>query len=77
MGLYVKQDQGKTELQQRLDAELRAKAAAKLKQEQSPEQSIDDAEYLKNTKKTTSLAWAWLLIFLATVGIFVWFVTAA
>ena len=74
MSLHLKDQENRTELQQRLDAELRAKAAARHKQETEHPDGIDDSAYIENTKQTTSLAWVWLLIFLAVIAAFVVFV---
>lgn len=74
MGLYVNQKNTRSELQQRLDAELRAKAAERQNLEADRPDGVDDSAYIKGTKKTTSLAWAWLLIFVAAVVLFVLFV---
>lgn len=74
MGQYLNQRDNRTELQQRLDAELRAKAAAKSKIESERPDGVDDSAYIKGTKTTTSLDWAWLLIIIFVVGIFVYFI---
>lgn len=81
MGRYIQQNESRSELQQRIAADLRAKAAAKAKQEggdvngdyNAPD-GVDDAAYLKGTKTTTTLAPAWFIIFLMAVGIFAFFV---
>lgn len=70
----MKQTEGRSELQQRLDAELRAKAAERAKQESERPDGVDDSAYIKNTKQTTSLAWAWALIAAAIMIIFAVFV---
>jgi hypothetical protein len=64
----------KSELQQRITAELREKQARKSKtdgQFETPKYDSEASEYLKNTKQTTSLAWAWALIAAALVGIII------
>jgi len=61
----------KSELQRRIAAELREKQARKSSIDNdlvAPEYDNDNSAYLENTKKTTSLAWAWFLIAVATVG---------
>jgi len=79
MGRYIEQNQSRSELQQRIAADLRAKAIANAK----PEGSNDtknasgyeyDAQYLKGTKVTTTLAPAWVIIAGASVAIFGFFV---
>ena len=73
MGLYVRQDQSRTELQERIAAELQEKAKNRIKQQDAPD-GVDDSTYIEGTKRTTSLAWAWLLIGVATVAIIIWLV---
>lgn len=85
MGRYLEQTEGRSELQQRIAAELRAKAAAKAKEEAEHGASyyaapdgVDDAEYMKGTKVTTTLAPAWILILIfsfVVFGIFIYQVT--
>lgn len=80
MGRYLEQTESRSELQKRIAADLRAKAAAKAKQEGAEGEAslgpdgVDDSAYIQGTKKTTSLSWAWLLIFFMAVGIFIYFV---
>lgn len=85
MGRYLEQTEGRSELQQRIAADLRAKAAAKAKEEGENEASyytapdgVDDAEYMKGTKVTTTLAPVWVAIVVMAIivfGIFVYQVT--
>ena len=74
MGLYLKQNENRSELQQRLDAELRAKAAARSKQESDHPDGVDDRAYIEGTKQTTSLAWAWAVIAIMALGVFIFFI---
>ena len=80
MGRYIEQTENRSELQQRIAADLRAKAAAKAKQESAggvpgvERDGVEDSAYVHGTKTTTSLAWAWLLIFLAAIAVFILFV---
>lgn len=81
MGRYIEQTEARSELQQRIVADLRAKAAEKVKQERGragePGPAVDgveDSAYMKGTKVTTTLAPVWALIAIATVGVFVYFV---
>lgn len=63
-----KQDQ-RSELQERIAAELREKAKRTSKQEDMTVDGVEDAGYLEGTKQTTSLAWAWVLIVVMAVGV--------
>lgn len=85
MGRYLEQHEGRSELQQRIAAELRAKAEAKSKQEQrrgeknyyDERDGVDDAAYLEGTKLTTTLAPAWIFIAFMAVGVFGYFIYLA
>lgn len=70
----MRQTEGRSELQQRLDAELRAKAAERTKQDAERPDGVSDSNFVKNTKQTTSLSWAWALIAAAIMIIFAVFV---
>jgi F0F1-type ATP synthase assembly protein I len=71
MGLFIKQDENRSELQQRIAAELQQKAVSRAKAEDRPD-LVDDSEYIKGTKATTSLAGVWIAIILVAVGIAIW-----
>lgn len=73
----MRQNENRSDLQKKLDADLRAKAAARSKTESDRPDGVDDSAYIKGTKQTTSLAWVWLLIFLAVVGLFIFFALTA
>lgn len=73
----MKQNETQSELQKRVAAELQDKAKKKkaLEDTELPD-GVTDSAYLKDTKSTTSLAWAWILIALAIVGIAIWLIIA-
>lgn len=83
MGRYLEQTEGRSELQQKIAADLRAKAAARAKDEgradpySTTPEDIEDSAYLKGTKRTTTLAGAWIVIFLLAVIVFVVFIIQA
>jgi hypothetical protein len=81
MGRYLEQTESRSELQQKIAADLRAKAAAKAKQEGTADTSyytapdgVDDSAYIKGTKATTTLAPAWVLIIFTAIAVFAFFV---
>lgn len=84
MGRYLQQTEGRSALQQKIAADLRAKAAARAKDEggqgdtfvDAPD-GIDDSQYIKGTKKTTSLAGLWLIVFFMAVAVFIFFIIQA
>jgi hypothetical protein len=75
MALYIKQQEKRTELQERLAAELQEKARAKAKEAELPD-GVTDSHYIKNTKQTSSLGWVWILIGFIVVGLIIWLVIA-
>ena len=73
MALYVKQSDTRSQLQDKLAKELQDKAREKAKEAERPD-GVDDSAYIQGTKTTSSLAWAWILIFVAIVGVAIWLV---
>ena len=73
MGLFVNQNDQRSELQERIAAELREKAKASSLQEKASLDGVEDVRYLENTKQTTILAPAWIVIVImaaVVVGMF-------
>ncbi|MBC7459591.1 hypothetical protein H7200_02670 [Candidatus Saccharibacteria bacterium] len=73
MALFVRQDENRTELQQRLATELQARARDKAKQTEQPD-GIEDSAFIKGTKQTSSLAWVWGIVFLLVVAAIIFLV---
>lgn len=71
MALYVKQSDTRSALQEKLAQELQDKARAKAKEAELPD-GVEDSAYIEGTKKTTTLAFAWLIIAVVAIGIVVW-----
>ena len=76
MGLYVKQNQSRTELQEKIAAELREKARKKSEPADRPD-GVDDSRYIEGTKATTTLAPVWLIIGTAAIIVIIWLVVAS
>lgn len=77
MALHVNQNNQRSDLQKRIAAELADKAKKKsLTESKDRPDGVTDSEYLRQTKSTTSLAWVWILIAIATVAILIWLVVA-
>ncbi len=72
MALFLRQTEDRSKLQERLAAELQEKAKARALKANETD-SIEDSQYLKNTKSTTSLAWVWVAIVAVFVFIIVMF----
>lgn len=75
MALFVNQENTRTKLQQKVAADLADKARKKAAETDNERpDGVEDSAYLKGTKRTTSLAWAWILIVAAIVILLVWLV---
>ena len=73
MGLFVSQNDQRSKLQERIAAELREKAKTSSLQEKASLDGVEDVKYLEDTKQTTTLAPAWILIIImaaVVVGMF-------
>ena len=73
MGLFVQQDK-RSELQEKIAADLRAKAQQSVGKGDEPLDEIADSKYMEGTKQTTTLAWAWTSIVFMAIGVIVLFV---
>ncbi|HTJ73042.1 MAG TPA: hypothetical protein VL481_00435 [Verrucomicrobiae bacterium] len=74
MALFVRQDQERSELQQRLAAELRERAKKRAENDSPLPDGVDDSNYLKDTKKTSSLAGVWIGIIAVALILMVMFI---
>jgi hypothetical protein len=71
MALFIRQNDNRSQLQERLAAELQERAKQKSQKADLPD-GVKDSEYMKDTKQTTSLAWLWILIALAVIVLVIW-----
>jgi hypothetical protein len=74
MAIILKDQEARSELSRRIATELREKQVRKNLVDEdlvAPEYDNETSTYLKNTKQTTSLAWAWGLIAVAVIGIII------
>jgi hypothetical protein len=76
MGLYVKQNDTRSQLQEKLAQELQDRAREKAKQADLPD-GVDDSAYIEGTEVTSSLGWVWIVIIAAIVGIATWLVVVS
>lgn len=73
MALFVNQESNRTKLQEKLAAELqeKAKQTAGAAGRDRPD-GVEDSAYMEGTKKTTSIAWLWVLVVLVALGAVIW-----
>jgi hypothetical protein len=68
MGLFIRQDDNRSELQRRLAAELNEKARKRAELENQPlPDGVKDSAYVKDTQATSRFAWVWILLILVAV----------
>ncbi|TAL14328.1 hypothetical protein EPN95_03410 [Patescibacteria group bacterium] len=75
MALFIRQNDNRSQLQEKLAAELQERAKQKAQKADLPD-GVTDSAYIKDTKQTTSLAWLWILIILSVLGLVLWLVIA-
>jgi len=73
MALFVNQNDRRSELQEKIAADLREKTKNSSLREDAAMDGVEDIRYLEGTKQTTSLAWAWVVIVLMAAGIVIMF----
>ncbi|MDX2775831.1 hypothetical protein PV379_00475 [Streptomyces caniscabiei] len=71
MALFIRQDDERSKLQERIATELREKAKAKGQADPALPDGVEDTNYLKDTKPTTGLAWIWVVIVVIILVLFV------
>ena len=73
MSLFIKQEDKRSELQDKLAAELNRRAKEKSQLQDRPD-GVDDSQYINGTKNTTSLAGVWIFILFLAVGLAIWLI---
>ena len=71
----MKRTETRSDLQEKLAKDLQERAKNKPQPFDQPD-GVTDSRYIEGTKQTTSLAWVWVLIFLAIVGLIVWLIVS-
>lgn len=61
MALFVRQDENRSELQQRLATELQDRARKKAEQVDLPD-GVSDSEYIKDMKEGSKLLGLWIVV---------------
>mgnify|MGYP000867967334 CR=1 FL=1 len=74
MALFIRQDDNRSKLQERLVAELQERAKKNAGTGDIVD-GVQDSRMLEDTKTTTSLAWIWVLVVLFIVAGAVWLTT--
>jgi len=73
MALFIRQNEDRSKIQERVAAELQERAKQRAMLQDSPD-GVEDSQYIKGTKVTTNLAWVWLVIIAIAIAAFIWIV---
>lgn len=76
MALFIRQDDQRSKLQERLAAELREKARLKSEAENNnlPD-GVNDSEFLKGSRQTSRFAWVWIVVIIVVALAVIWLTT--
>lgn len=61
MALFVRQDDNRSELQERLASELQDRAKKKAEAAELPD-GVTDSQFVKNTQESSKLLWLWIVL---------------
>jgi len=68
MALFVRQDENRSELQQRLATELQDRARKKAEEAELPD-GVTDSQYIKETKEGSKLLGVWIIVGVLVVAV--------
>lgn len=68
MALFVRQDENRSELQQRLATELQDRARKKAEEAELPD-GVEDSQYIKGTSEGSRLLWLWIVIGVLVIAV--------
>ena len=73
MGLYVRKDEQRSKLQERIAADLRKKARASAEDDKKPPviDGVEDSGYMQNTRSSSQLLGVWLALLVIGVGVII------
>lgn len=73
MGLYVRKDEQRSKLQERIAADLREKARASAEDDKKPPviDGVEDSGYMQNTRSSSQLLGVWLALLVIGVGVII------
>lgn len=71
MALFIRQDENRSKLQQKLVAELQDKAKQQSQLGDDPD-GVEDTEYIKDTQQTSRYAWLWIVVAIVALGVLAW-----
>jgi preprotein translocase subunit SecF len=73
MALFIRQDEQRSKLQERIATEMQERAKQRAIDNDPPD-GVDDARFIEHTKRSSSLALVWAIIFILVIVGFIFFV---
>ena len=70
MALFIKQNEQRSQLQEKLAAELQQKA--KIKADHDLPDGVEDSQYIQGTNQSTGRSWLWVLLGIIVIGFVIW-----
>lgn len=71
MALFIRQNEDRSKLQERLAAELQERAKQRAANQKGPD-GVDDSEYMRNTQRTSKMVWVWISIAVILIAAAAW-----
>jgi len=65
MALFIRQNEDRSKLQERLSAELQERANQRAKVEKDTTDKLEDSSFFNDTQSSSKMLWVWLLVFAA------------
>lgn len=72
MALFIRQNEDKSKLQERLNAQLQERH--KTQQFENKPETVEDSNYMKDMSSASSLSWLWVLLGVGAVVIAAYFI---
>lgn len=76
MALHINKEH-RSVLQERVASELQEKARKRAAEDSNRPDGVDDSNYIKDTKQTTTLSGVWAVIGIAAIVVVIWLVVAS
>lgn len=77
MALFVNKNDNRSELQRRIEAEIREKAKNKPQMDFDEHDGVEDSAFVDGTKQTSSILWAWILVIILGIGAVAFLISVA
>lgn len=73
MALFIRQNEDRSKLQERLSSELQERHKQRQLKENKPE-TVEDSQYLKEMEDGSSISFVWVILIIVAIGIAGYFI---